>query len=56
MNCDPAYPKGSGKVDVWQETVPVRFGSIDKSDRLTLDAVQKKRTGSRLIQTCRSVQ
>jgi len=39
MSCDPANPRGSGKVDVWQETVPVRFGSIDKSDRLTLDAV-----------------
>ena len=39
MNCDPANPKGSGKVDVWQESIPVRFGSIDKSDRLTLDAV-----------------
>ena len=39
MNCDPANPKGSGIVDVWQETVPVRFGAIDKSDRLTLDAI-----------------
>jgi medium-chain acyl-[acyl-carrier-protein] hydrolase len=39
MNCDPANPKGSGIVNIWQETFPVRFGSIDKSDRLTLDAV-----------------
>ena len=39
MNCDPANPKGSGIADIWQETVPVRFGSIDKSDRLTLDAI-----------------
>ncbi|MCL2243551.1 MAG: thioesterase [Treponema sp.] len=39
MNCDAANPKGSGKVDVWQETYPVRFGVIDKSDRLTLDAM-----------------
>ncbi|GBU27675.1 hypothetical protein R84B8_01212 [Treponema sp. R8-4-B8] len=39
MNCDPANPKGTGIVDVWQESAPVRFGAIDKSDRLTLDAV-----------------
>ena len=39
MICDTANPKGSGIVDVWQETFPVRFGAIDKSDRLTLDAV-----------------
>jgi acyl-ACP thioesterase len=39
MTCDPANPTGSGIVDVWQETFPVRFGAIDKSDRLTLDAV-----------------
>ncbi|MCL2411419.1 MAG: thioesterase [Treponema sp.] len=39
MNCDPANPKGSERVDVWQETLPIRFGVIDKSDRLTLDAV-----------------
>jgi len=39
MKCDPANPKGSGIVDVWQETYPVRFGAIDKSDRLTLDAI-----------------
>ena len=39
MNCDPANPKGSGIVNVWQETFPVRFGAIDKSDRLTLDTV-----------------
>jgi len=39
MNCDPANPKGTGIVDVWQENLPVRFGAIDKSDKLTLDAV-----------------
>jgi len=39
MNCDPAKPKGSGIVDVWQETMPVRFGAIDRSDRLTVDSV-----------------
>jgi acyl-ACP thioesterase len=39
MKCDPANPKASGIVDVWQEIFPVRFGVIDKSDRLTLDAV-----------------
>lgn len=39
MNCDPANPKGSGIVNVWQETFPIRFAAIDKSDRLTLDAV-----------------
>lgn len=38
MICDPANPKGFGIVDVWQETFPVRFGAIDKSDRLTLDS------------------
>jgi len=37
--CDPANPKGSGFVNIWQETFPVRFGAIDKSDRLTLDAI-----------------
>ncbi|MDR1836856.1 MAG: acyl-ACP thioesterase [Treponema sp.] len=39
MKCDPANPKAAGAVDVWQETCLVRFGSIDRSDRLTLDAV-----------------
>ncbi|MDR2542963.1 MAG: acyl-ACP thioesterase [Treponema sp.] len=39
MNCNPANPNGSEKLDVWQETFPIRFGVIDKSDRLTLDAV-----------------
>jgi len=39
MLCDPANPKGSGVVNVWQESVPVRFGVIDKSDRLTLDSI-----------------
>jgi len=37
--CDPANPKMSGIVDVWQETLPLRFGAIDRSDRLTLSAV-----------------
>ena len=27
------------KLDIWQETFAVRFGVIDRSDRLTLDAV-----------------
>jgi acyl-ACP thioesterase len=39
MTCDPANPKGSGIVDIWQETVPLRFAAIDRSDRLTLDGV-----------------
>ena len=39
MKCNPANPKESGIVNIWQETYPVRFGSIDRSDRLTLDAV-----------------
>jgi acyl-ACP thioesterase len=39
MKCNPANPKESGIVDIWEETYPVRFGSIDKSDRLTLNAV-----------------
>ncbi|MCL2440383.1 MAG: thioesterase [Treponema sp.] len=39
MNCDPANPKGSGIADVWQETIPIRFGLIDRSDRLTLNGV-----------------
>jgi medium-chain acyl-[acyl-carrier-protein] hydrolase len=39
MICNPANPKESGIVDIWQETFPVRFGAIDRSDRLTLDAV-----------------
>jgi len=39
MECNPANPKGSGIVDVWQEELPVRFGAIDRSDKLTLDAV-----------------
>ena len=28
-----------GKLDIWQETCVVRFGVIDRSDRMTLDAV-----------------
>ena len=39
MTCNAANPKASGPVNIWQETLPVRFGSIDRSDRLTLDAV-----------------
>jgi len=39
MICNPADPKGSGISNVWQEIVPVRFGAIDKSDRLTLDTI-----------------
>jgi acyl-ACP thioesterase len=39
MICNPADPKESGVVNIWQETFPVRFGAIDRSDRLTLDAV-----------------
>jgi acyl-ACP thioesterase len=39
MLCDIANPKGDGTVDIWQETHPIRFGEIDKSDRLTLSAV-----------------
>jgi acyl-ACP thioesterase len=39
MICDPANPKASGIVDVWQETFPVRFGAIDRSDRMTLSAM-----------------
>jgi len=38
MECNAANPKGSGIVDIWQETLPVRFGAIDKSDTLTLDS------------------
>ena len=37
--CDPANPRAAGPVSVWQETFPVRFGAIDRSDRLTLNAV-----------------
>ena len=39
MLCDIANPKGEGIVDVWREIHSVRFGEIDKSDRLTLSAV-----------------
>jgi acyl-ACP thioesterase len=39
MMCNPANPKESGIVNIWQETFPVRFGAIDRSDRLTLDAI-----------------
>jgi acyl-ACP thioesterase len=39
MMCDAANPSLAGPVSVWRETYPVRFGAIDRSDRLTLDAV-----------------
>jgi len=39
MKCDAANPKASGPADIWQETFPVRFSAIDRSDRLTLSAV-----------------
>jgi acyl-ACP thioesterase len=39
MKCNIANPKEGGHVDIWQETLPVRFASIDRSDRLTLSAV-----------------
>jgi acyl-ACP thioesterase len=42
MVCEPQEEKiteNSKVVEVWRETFPVRFGSIDKSERLTLDAV-----------------
>jgi acyl-ACP thioesterase len=38
MKCDPANPKGSGVVNMWQETFPVRFSAIDRSNKLTLNA------------------
>jgi acyl-ACP thioesterase len=39
MTCNIANPKESGPVDIWQETLPVRFTSIDRSDRLTLSSI-----------------
>ena len=39
MTCNATDPKANGIVDIWQETLPVRFGAIDRSDRLTLDSV-----------------
>ena len=39
MICNAAAPKLSGPVSVWQETFPIRFAAIDRSNRLTLDAV-----------------
>jgi acyl-ACP thioesterase len=39
MMCNTADPKSTGLVPVWQETFPVRFGAIDRSDRLTLHAI-----------------
>ncbi|MCL2066723.1 MAG: thioesterase [Treponema sp.] len=39
MMCDAANPQAAGPVPVWQETFPVRFGSIDRSDRLTISAM-----------------
>ena len=37
--CDPANPKEGGIVDIWQETFPVRFGVVDRSDRLKLSSM-----------------
>ncbi|MCL2185204.1 MAG: thioesterase [Treponema sp.] len=37
--CDAANPKAIDKVNVWQEDFLIRFGAIDRSDRMTLDAV-----------------
>jgi len=34
-----ANPKATGVLPVWQETFPVRFGAVDRSDRLRLSAV-----------------
>ncbi|MDR0324153.1 MAG: acyl-ACP thioesterase [Treponema sp.] len=39
MMCNPANPKANGVIDIWQETLPVRFGAIDRSDKLTLGAM-----------------
>jgi len=39
MNCDPSNPKAGGVVDIWRENFPVRFGVIDRSDRLTLSSM-----------------
>jgi len=39
VNRDPSDAKGGGFADVWQESMLVRFGSIDKSDKMTLDSV-----------------
>jgi acyl-ACP thioesterase len=41
MTCNVANPKSTEPQGVWQETFPVRFCDIDKSDRLTLDAAFK---------------
>jgi acyl-ACP thioesterase len=44
MTCNAADPKETGRndqgiLDIWQETFPVRFGAIDRSDRLTLNSI-----------------
>ena len=39
MNCNPSNPKGTGAVNVWQEALPVRFGAVDRSDKLTLHTI-----------------
>lgn len=39
MNCNPANPKEGGIKNIWQETFPVRFGAIDRSDKLTLSGM-----------------
>jgi acyl-ACP thioesterase len=36
---DPLNPRAKGPLSVWQEAQVVRFGVVDRSDRLTLDAV-----------------
>jgi acyl-ACP thioesterase len=41
MACDPANPKSAQPQNIWQETFPVRFCDIDRSDRLTLNSVFK---------------
>ncbi|MDR2952154.1 MAG: acyl-ACP thioesterase [Treponema sp.] len=38
MACNAAGQEAGGPVNIWQETFPVRFGAIDRSDRMTLDA------------------
>jgi len=37
--CNIARPKSTEPVPVWQERFPIRFGAIDRSDRLTLNAI-----------------
>jgi acyl-ACP thioesterase len=37
--CNPANPKASEPVSIWQETFPIRFAAIDSSDKMTMGAV-----------------